>query len=180
MQLWEIPQTMPNYKHFERRESWVPHSGANCILLSNHQFPQGTLTASSLLLFLLRNIFGLTLPASGWNNLPLVTDSWHHSHQDPQRQSLQPCYQWFSWWSNFHFLLGWHQRYLSAYWRGPLSGCYQWSQNWFYGCWYWEGLPGAFQRVVEGWRLHHRQITWRWNGKKGQKGSWPGGFHRDA
>ena len=30
---------------------------------------------SSLLLFLLRNIFGLTLPASGWNNLPLVTDT---------------------------------------------------------------------------------------------------------
>ena len=30
---------------------------------------------SSLLLFLLRNIFGSTLPASGWNNLPLVTDT---------------------------------------------------------------------------------------------------------
>ena len=30
---------------------------------------------SSLLLFLLRNIFGLTIPASGWNNLPLVTDT---------------------------------------------------------------------------------------------------------
>ena len=30
---------------------------------------------SSLLLFLLRNIFGLTLPASSWNNLPLVTDT---------------------------------------------------------------------------------------------------------
>ena len=30
---------------------------------------------SSLLLFLLRNILGLTLPASGWNNLPLVTDT---------------------------------------------------------------------------------------------------------
>ena len=84
---------------------------------------------TSLLVFLLRNIWGLTLPASGQIQWPFSgnrhhSSSWHHSHQDPQRQGLQPCFQWFSWWFNFHFLLEWHQRHLSTYWWGLLSGHY--------------------------------------------------------
>ena len=65
MQLWQIPQTVSNYTHFERRESWVPPSGGNWILSSNGQFPQGTLTAPYCCFFWGISLVWLSLPLAG-------------------------------------------------------------------------------------------------------------------